>query len=113
MSETPSSDVVFEDPPKPRKRNGRYDWVTIGAKLRKKPGEWAKIADRDRASIAMAIKQSSISTFLPAHGYEVKTANNEKPPGKPQTCSLYVRYVPEQDTTLKPAARKTTTKKGR
>lgn len=86
------AEVTWEDPPSGRQR---YDWNAIAEQLRQRPGEWAKIFDRDRSSLATAIRIRGIHALLPEKGFEIKTANNTR--AKPRTCTLYLRYVPEKD----------------
>lgn len=82
----------WEDPPVKRLR---YDWQDISAKLKKKPGTWAKIFDRDRTSLAVALRSGSIAALRPELGFEVRTSNNTT--SAPRTCTLHMRYVPERD----------------
>lgn len=89
-----SSTVKWTDPPPQRSR--RYDWDKIAAKLRKRPGEWAKVFDDDKASIATAIRAGAIRVLTPSKGFEVRTANNVREPER--RCSMWVRYNPEKDT---------------
>lgn len=94
----PKADVKFVEPPP--LGNGRYDWVAIGNKLRKKPGEWALIFEGDRSSVVVALRSGNVSTLTPAMGFEFRTINNDKTP--PRTCDLLMRYVPEKDETAAP-----------
>lgn len=85
--------VSFEEPP-PR-RDRRYDWRSIATQLEKNPGEWAKVFEKDRASLATAIRIGSIAAMQPDRGIEIRTTNNVR--GSVRTCTLWARYVPEQD----------------
>jgi len=85
-------DVTWEDPPV---RPTQYDWTAIAAELRKKPGQWAKIFDEDRASLATAIRIKGIKALHPDKGFEVTTTNNVR--SQPRTCTMYLRYNPEKD----------------
>lgn len=87
----PKASVVWEEPPPERSK--RYDWVKIAGKLRKRPGEWAKIFDEDRASFATTIRNGGIKALQPDDGFEVRTANNVR--GEPRTCTMYLRWNPD------------------
>jgi hypothetical protein len=90
-SQMPQTAVTWEDPPPPRKR---YDWDSIAQQLRERPGEWAKIFDYDRTSLAVAIRTHGIKALDPDLGFEVRTANNVR--GTPRTCTMYLRFNPEK-----------------
>jgi hypothetical protein len=94
QEQEPISDVTWEDPPPDSRR--RYDWVMIREKLEAKPGEWAKVFENDRTSIATALKSGSIRSMAPSTGIEVRTTNNTR--GHPRTCTLFLRYNPQADT---------------
>lgn len=87
------SDVVFEDPPTPV--HGRYNWSEIAAKVRRKPGKWAKVFEDDRVSLATSIRGGSVVALLPTKGFVVRTVNNK--PGPPRTCTMYLKYDPARD----------------
>lgn len=89
----PQSQLTWEDPPPPRGR--KYDWDKIAEELRKKPGEWAKVFDNDRTSLATAVRINGIKALRSDKGFEVRTSNNVR--GNPRTCTMYLRYVPEKD----------------
>ena len=99
QQDAPKSNVVWEQPPPPRSK--RYDWQAIAAQLRERPMEWAKVFDRDRTSLATAIRISGIQALLPEKGFEVRTSNNvrlRQEDGKElRLCTLYLRYVPSND----------------
>ncbi len=82
--------VEWEIPAPPSR--AKYDWNTIAALLRERPGEWAKVFEKDRTSIVNALRQSKIMALRPEDGFEVLTRNNVRSPVR--TCSLYMRYVP-------------------
>lgn len=86
------ADVTWENPPPGRQR---YDWNAIAEQLRERPGQWAKIFDRDRTSLATSIRIRGVHALLPEKGFEVRTANNTR--DTPRTCALYLRYNPEKD----------------
>jgi hypothetical protein len=87
------SEVVWEPPP-PEQRK-RYDWNKIAAKLKRRPGEWAKVFEQDRTSVVNAIRQGAVKSLHPDLGFEVRTRNNVRAPIR--KCDLYLRYVPERD----------------
>lgn len=82
--------------PVPVGRQPRYDWEAIGKRLRRKPGEWGRIFEQDKASIATAIRAGNVAPMRPSKGFEVRTSNNDHS-ASPRTCSLWLRYVPEKD----------------
>lgn len=90
------STVKFTDAPPTRTK--RYDWDGIAGKLRRKPGEWALIYEGDRATYATAIRNDDIKALRKGAGFEMRTAKNTR--DEPRTCDLYLRYVPEKDTTI-------------
>lgn len=99
MSRQKHKTVTWEEPP-PAQR-GRYDWAAIAAQLRAKPGEWAKVFDRDLTSVVNAIRIGGIKD-LPLNkgegGFEVTTTNNRREDPDfdgVRTCTLFLRYVPE------------------
>ena len=85
--------VSFEEPP-PR-RDHRYDWRAIAKQLEKNPGDWAKVFEKDVASLATAIRIGSIRSMRKDAGIQIRTTNNVRDPVR--TCTLYARYVPELD----------------
>lgn len=85
------SEVVWEDPA-PEIRD-RYDWDKIALQLRARPGVWAKVFDRDRVSVANAVRQGSVGVVSPALGFEYKTRNNVRGVGPDRTCTLFIRWV--------------------
>lgn len=101
-AEEPRSTVEWETPP-PTGKN-RYNWVVIADQLRAQPLEWGKVFDRDKISVVNAIRQGSVKPLRPDLGFEVRTANNTRAPGR--MCSLYIRYNPERDTTRKQKKRR-------
>lgn len=88
------SGLSWESPPP--KSTERYDWAAIAEELRKHPGEWAKIFDNDRASLATAIRIDGIKALLPENGFEVRTTNNVR--GDVRMCTMYLRWVPPEQT---------------
>lgn len=86
-----TSDIKWEDPPPGR---FRYDWTAIAQKLRERPGEWALIFERDRASLVTAIRINGIAAVAPAQGFECRTSNNTR--DSVRTCTLHMRYNPER-----------------
>ena len=101
------SEVTWETPPPIGQ--GRYDWEVIAEKLKTQPGDWAKVFDKDRTSIANAIRQGKVKPLSPELGFQIRTANNVR---KPRTCSLYLRYMPEPvKKPTKKATKKATRKK--
>ena len=92
MKEESKTIEAWEDPPE---RRARYDWEDIAKRLKRKPGKWAKVFDRDRTSLAVALRSGSITALKPDMGFEVRTANSTRE--APRTCTLYMRYVPEKD----------------
>lgn len=99
MSRQKHDTVTWETPPPPS--HGRYDWEAIAKQLVAKPGEWAKVFDRDHTSLANAIRIHSVKALLRAHGFEVRTTNNVRQDpdfGGRRTCTMYLRYNPETDT---------------
>lgn len=91
------SPVEFEDPPETRVK---YDWPLIADKLRAHPMRWAKVFDLDRTSVVNAIRQGAIAAVKPDLGFEVRTANNQR---SPRRCTLYMRYNPDKEDSLKAA----------
>lgn len=76
----------------PPARSTAYPWTEIAALLRKNPGKWRKVFDKDRTSLTIAIRNGNIAALRPDDGFELRTSNNVK--GPPRTCSLFMRYVP-------------------
>lgn len=96
------SGITFEEPP--TEERGKYDWAAIAADLRTRPGEWAKIFDRDKTTYVSAFQQGLKD--LPKDEFEARTDNSERGVTKaearergiqpvPRTCSLWLRYKGE------------------
>lgn len=83
------ADVTWEDLPPPT--GATYDWTAIASALKSRPGEWAKVFENDRASLAVAIRQGSVNALRPDLGFESRTRNNVRSPRR--TCTLYMRWV--------------------
>lgn len=98
MSKTaePETGLGFDDPPP--KREPRYDWEAIAKAARRRPGKWYAVFKQDRTTFNTAIKAGKITALRPDRGFETRTANN-KIRVSPRLCDLWVRYVPENDTT--------------
>jgi hypothetical protein len=99
----PVATFVWDDPP-PTDRDGRprYDWSALARQCREHPMQYAKVFDRDRTSLATAIRIGGIKVLRPELGFEVKTANNTRGnplhnPPIPRTCTMWVRYNPDKD----------------
>lgn len=92
----PKGIEAWENPPE---RPTRYDWSTIAAQLRRRPGKWAKVFDRDRTSLVVALRSGHIKALHPDLGFECTTSNNKRDVAR--TCTLHMRYVPEKDTERK------------
>jgi hypothetical protein len=89
MNTTADVEWVEDLPPE---RNTKYNWLAISRQLQARPGEWAKIFDRDRTAIVNAIRQNNIHAVRPLDGFQVRTRNNVRDPVR--MCTLYMRYVP-------------------
>ena len=90
------TDIEWADPPPAR--GSSYDWEGIAAVLRARPGEWAKVFERDRTSVVNAIRNDSIAA-LPLDQFEVKTRDNRRSDPEldgARTCSLWLRYIGEE-----------------
>lgn len=88
----PLSDITWEEPPE---GEIKYDWPVIAEKVRSQPRTWAKVFDKDRTSLANAIRQGGITALHPDLGFRITTANNTR--DAVRTCSLYVMYDPSLD----------------
>ena len=89
------ADITWEAPPE---SGVKYDWEKIAALLKTEPGKWARIFDKDRVSVVNAIRQGSVQAVRPDLGFQVRTTNNDRQ-AVPRTCTLYMRYDPDRDTT--------------
>ena len=83
--------VGWSDPP----GRTRYDWDTIAEGIEAKPMAWYKVFEKDRTSVANAVRQGAVSRVKPIYGFETRTANNVV--GPPRTCTFWIRYNPERD----------------
>lgn len=88
------SQVEWEEPPPARVK--RYDWGEIAEQLRARPGEWAKVFENDKTSLVTAIRLNNIKPLRSTKGFETRTTDNTRT--SPRYCTLYMRYVPENDT---------------
>jgi hypothetical protein len=88
-----STVVGWEQPPK--HREVMYDWDAIAVQLRARPGQWAKVFDWDRTSVANAIRQGSVKALRAEDGFETRTRNNTRQPVR--MCTLFMRYNPDAD----------------
>lgn len=86
--------------PSPGTRSG-YDWASLAQQLRERPNAWLRVFEQGPVSVANSIRQGEIRALTPVHrtgrtthGFEVRTRNNRRT--TPRTCSLYLRYVPEE-----------------
>lgn len=71
-----------------------YDWDTIAAALRKRPGEWLKVFEHGPTSIANGIRQGNVRQLRPDDGFEVTTRNNFRASTTDvKRCDMYLRYV--------------------
>lgn len=60
---------------------------------------WGKVFAFDKVSVANAVRQGNVKAVRPDLGFEVRTRNNVRVPER--MCSLYLRYNPDKDTTIK------------
>lgn len=99
------SSVKFTDNPPP-KREQRYDWDAIAAKLRRQPGKWALIFENDLTSLATSFRLGGFKA-LPPDEFEIRTSNGTRGvthaearargvEPEPRRCDLYMRYVGHQ-----------------
>lgn len=107
MTNEPTSDITFEDPP----GLPVYDWPGIVAKLESNPMGWARIFERGKTTQAESIRNGFNSVVAPVNGIEVKTRNNERVVDEAsgrvtRYCTLYLRYNPSLDTRAKTAPKK-------
>jgi hypothetical protein len=86
-----SNVVHWEAPPE---RPYQYPWTEIALELRRHPMQWAKIFEGDRATVATALRQGSITVLHPDLGFEIRTANNTRTGIR--TCDLYLRWNPNR-----------------
>jgi hypothetical protein len=90
--------LKWEEPPEGR----REFWQRIAKELKANPGEWAQIWEGGPSSTVSAINQGAVTVVRRDRGFETKTTNNTSAAaGIPRTCTLYMRYVEENDTTRK------------
>lgn len=98
MTTAPTATLRFEEPPPLRGR--RYDWDAIAEQLRRRPMEWATVFERDRTSLATAIRIKGIQALHPDKGFEVRTSNNvrlrDENDKELRLCTLHLRYNPEK-----------------
>src|SRR5262245_21911890 len=89
------SPVTWENPPP--ERGSRYDWAAIAEQLKSRPGEWAKIVDHDRYSLATSIRIASDQHPLNrAKEFELRTSNNRFDSTGTRVCTLHMRALPEE-----------------
>jgi hypothetical protein len=100
----PSAGVAFGPLPSTGGR-GKYDWVAIAERCKAQPGEWLLVFEGDRRSIAVAVREQSVTTVTADKGFESTTRNN-KAKEVPPVCDLYLRYVPANDQSRKRRSRK-------
>lgn len=92
-SDTKSPRMKFGEPPTPR--GPAYDWAYIAKRLKRRPGEWALVFEKDRVSLVNAIKAGSISALREEDGFITRTENNKRL--KPRICDLWMCYDPDKD----------------
>lgn len=85
---------TWEDPPRSTRQS--YDWASLAETLREHPYRWRKVFDEDRSSLVVAIRTGSIRALDPSKGFQTRTSNNKRD-AEPRTCTLFMRYVPEND----------------
>lgn len=85
---------AWEDPPE---SPPKYDWDDIAQKLKRRPNQWAKIFDRDRTSVTVALRNGSIKALQPQMGFVVRTSHGTRE--TPRMCTLHMKYDPELDMT--------------
>lgn len=93
-TEQPKGIEGWEDPPV---RPQRYEWDAIAKQLRRRPGKWAKVYDKDRTSITVALRSGHIAALKPEKGFVFRTSNGTR--DQPRTCTLHAKYDPDFDTT--------------
>lgn len=91
--------------PLPSSGRGKYNWEAIAERCKAQPEEWLLVYEQDRRSIAVAVRQQSVTKMTEAAGFEVTTRNN-KTDVEPNVCDLWVRYVPAKDQSRKRRTRK-------
>lgn len=98
VEEEVQTGVGFGIPPEPKRL--KYDWVKIAKRCKRRPGDWLLVFEQDKETYATAIRQGGIAALTKDKGFELRTANNRQS-ARPRVCDLWVRYVPENDTTTK------------
>ena len=92
--------ISWEDPP--RARRDMNDWPSLARKLRTRPGQWAKVWDDGPISVVNAIRQGGIVALAPEKGFQARTRNNHVNEDGSRSCTLYLRYVPNEDDPAEP-----------
>ena len=74
-----------------------YDWNSIAAQLKARPGEWLKVFEDGPTSVVNGIRNGNVKALRPDDGFESTTRNNKRAEGdRKKTCDLYLRYVEEK-----------------
>lgn len=98
--------VTFGGDPPPG-RTTSYDWDSIAAELRAKPGEWGLIFRDDRYSLVAALTNGSIASLRgDEHGtFQARTTNNrtvtEGDGVSRRHCELWLCFTPHKTTKRK------------
>lgn len=85
----PANGVAWQPPPVVDK----IDWPAMAAELRAHPGEWLKVFEHGRASVAEALRQGRMPSVHARLGFEMQTTDNTR--DTPRTCTLFMRFNPE------------------
>jgi hypothetical protein len=88
------TEVWRQDPPEadPPGRRGKYDWVSITAELKERPGEWRLVDDNANRGLATAIKRRKMTALQdPNWTFDVMTRKNDREAG---TAEVWMSAVP-------------------
>jgi hypothetical protein len=92
------TDIVWEEPPKPKSnsRSGLHE--AIAAQLRAKPGQWARVIAAGHSTAAY-IKSGRLPAYQPAGAFEAVARNSRLEDGrKTQIWDIYARYIGDGST---------------
>lgn len=98
MSErVPSTGIGVTDVPD--SKHGKYDWPAIAAAAKQVAPKWYQVFEEDSNGYVVSIRKASNTVVNESTGFRVVTRNNHPDARGKRVCALWIKYVPEQDTT--------------
>lgn len=92
------ANIVFTDPPPPKRFGTAHPWEEIAATLKANPGKWALCLRGVHSSYTSQINRGKLAAFQPPGAFEARSVSTLPSENGRKSNDLYIRYVGETET---------------